>query len=397
MLYNQPGDKRVKGRVDAVDNKGVWDVFEVMARGVVWFDDDGVYGGLQLGVVKLDSLRLKKPKISKRKHSTVHSKRKDTLRFYRKQLGFKKPSTVLLGGPVLYFITDNKLSTKDIQEVLQDDEAKFLTTNCALRELEVFYQKFQRSAKMLETIKLAQTLDVAPCMHKSEINAEECLRSVVGIKNPRKMFVAVVANWPLKQKDPTVPIIIADNCSFCLKQLSSSEQRLAKKMNRDLDISPSFERLQSRIKFFGCVGKIAVDEGGNGQFKVISELLRPLEVPYEKVREDVVIQLRSYPKLYQNFVDLDGPEADVHLAYSEYVNSMSRDGAWGDECTLQAAADFFQVMFVVITSLEGVLVKEFRPYGMEEDEYPEKGLFLSCLYENDEKHYNILHRTSYHC
>lgn len=346
-----------------------------------------------------DSLGLKKPKISKRKHSMAQSKPKDTLRFYRKRLGFKKPSTVLLIGPVLAFITLNKISIKDILEVLKDDMAKLITTNCVLREMEVFYQ-ISDSAHILESIKLAQTLDVAPCMHREAINSEQCIRSVVGMNNSSKMFVAVVADcsWPLVQ-DPTIPIIIADNCTFGLKQLSSREQRLAIEKatitDEDLNVSPSFQRLQSRIKLFGCVGKIAVDEGGNGQFKAISELLRPLVVPYEKVRENVVNQLLSYPNLYQDLVDFEGPVADVHLAYLEYVNRVSQDGEWGDEYTMQAAADFFQVMFVVITSLEGCLVKEFWPYGMDlVNGYPEKALFLSCLDENDEKHYNILHRKS---
>nr|GEX45875.1 OTU domain-containing protein-like [Tanacetum cinerariifolium] len=120
-------------------------------------------------------------------------------------------------------------------------------------------------------------------------------------------------------------------------------------------------------------------------------------------------QLLSYPKLYLDFVE---PEDDVHLAYSEYVNSVSRDGERGDEYTMQAAADFFQVMFVVITSLEGCVVNEILPYGMVNVD-PEKDIFktlfsflnaitvfsvailyLSCLYLNDEKHYNILHRKS---
>ncbi|PWA50480.1 exostosin-like protein [Artemisia annua] len=354
-----------------------------------------------------DLLGLKKPKISKRKHSTTRSKPKDTLRFYRKRLGFKKPSKVLVDGSVLFFLTINKLSLKDVKEVLKDDKAKVFTTHCVLREMEYFYQKYPASSQMFESIERAKALDVLPCMHQKEISAEQCIRSFVGITNSRKLFVAVIADcsWPLVLKDPTIPIIIADKGMFGLKQLSNREQRLAKKWyadypiekatitNKDLNKSPNFRRLRSRIKFYGCVGKIAVDEGGNGQFKAISELLRPLVVPYEKVRENVVNQLLSFPKLYQGFVDLEDPEADVHLAYLEYVNSVSRDGEWGDEYTMQAAADFFQVMFVVITSLEGCAVNEFLPYDMVNVD-PEKVLYLSCLYENDEKHYNILHRKS---
>ncbi|GKC37570.1 F-box/kelch-repeat protein-like protein [Tanacetum coccineum] len=331
-----------------------------------------------------DLFGLKERKISKRKRSTAKTKPKDTLKFYRKRLGFKKPSTVLVDGSVLYFITVNKLSFKDIKEVLKDDRAQFVTTNCVLREMEVLYHKYSGSAQLLKSIEEAKTLDVVPCMHQKEVSAEQCIRSVVWIKSSCKMFVAVVAScsWPLVHKDPTIPIIIADNGTFDLKQLSSHEQRLAKKWcadypiekatikNKDLNISPNFRRLRSRIKFYGCVGKIAVDKGGNGQFKLL-----------------------SYPKLYLDFVEPEGPEDDVHLAYLEYVNSVSRDGERGDEYTMQAAADFFQVMFVVITSLEGCAVNEFLPYGMVNVD-PEKVLYLSCLYLNDEKHYNILHRKS---
>ena len=59
-------------------------------------------------------------------------------------------------------------------------------------------------------------------MHREAIRAEQCIRSVVGIKNSSNMFVAVLDNCsgPLVQ-DPIIPIIIADNCTFGLKQLLS--------------------------------------------------------------------------------------------------------------------------------------------------------------------------------
>ncbi|GKC31132.1 RNA-directed DNA polymerase, eukaryota, partial [Tanacetum coccineum] len=193
------------------------------------------------GVVRYEIrglFRLKERKISKRKCSTAKTKPKDTLKFYRKRLGFKRPSRVLVDGPVLYFITVNKLSLKDIKEVLNDDQAQFVTTNCVLREMEVFYHKYSGSAQMLKSIEVAKAFDVVPCMHQKEVSAEQCIRSVVGIKNSCKMFVAVVANcsWPLLHKDPTIPIIIADNKTFGLKQLSSREQRLAKKWCADYPI-----------------------------------------------------------------------------------------------------------------------------------------------------------------
>ncbi|GKD94363.1 kinase APK1A, chloroplast precursor, partial [Tanacetum coccineum] len=258
----------------------------------------------------------------------------------------------MVDGPVLYFITVNKLSLKDIKEVLNDDQAQFVTTNCVLREMEVFYHKYSGSAQMLKSIEVAKAFDVVPCMHQKEVSAEQCIRSVVGIKNSCKMFVAVVANcsWPLLHKDPTIPIIIADNKTFGLKQLSSREQRLAKKWCADYPIekpaimeddsplpydhpeSPEYKRLMARIEFYHFA---------QIKCRALSEQLTHSQWKYKQVRAALVEQMRSNQTLYeekvQQFLDSD-PEFEYET-YSDYVDRKSEDKECGDSVMMQAAAD----------------------------------------------------------
>ncbi|PWA63638.1 high mobility group B protein 14 [Artemisia annua] len=350
-------------------------------------------------------LRLKKEILNKvTKRSRIKKpKTRDTLKFYRNQLGFEKPSTVLIDGSVLFYLTSRGLTIEAIRNLIDDSDAKPITTECVLREMEYFSERYSKSVSDLHrSIGLANMLDVESCMHEKEVNAEKCIRSFVGINNTRKIFVATTVNdyWPLVNKNPMIPIITVDNGSLVLKQRSNKEQnRTIKKWcveypiqqpdgitKKDLKKSPSYKRLKGRKKFYGYAGKIALGDG-NGQVRAISEQLGAMEWPYQKVRECLVKQLLLHPELYQDHVSPPA-NADADLTYLEYIKITSRDGEWGDEYTLQVAADFFEVIIVVLTSDEQVAVNDYFPHGVDDHK---QVLFLSCL---DEKYYNSMRPKS---
>ena len=65
-----------------------------------------------------------------------------------------------------------------------------------------------------------------------------------------------------------------------------------------------------------------------------------------------LFQLKTCPKIYREFVEMDSSKKranDLPKDYSEYVKNMSKNGVWGDNVTLQAAAD--TVNFFIIISL----------------------------------------------
>lgn len=76
------------------------------------------------------------------------------------------------------------------------------------------------------------------------------------------------------------------------------------------------------------------------QFRSLSDQIYGTSDYHDVVREEIVHQLKSKPELYANFVP---------MAYGDYLKKMSRNGGWGDNCTLQAAAD--SVRSLIIPSL----------------------------------------------
>ena len=84
-------------------------------------------------------------------------------------------------------------------------------------------------------------------------------------------------------------------------------------------------------------------EDGNCQFSVICESLRSVGIDRsdETTREEIVEYLENHPQL-QNFTT---------VAWPTYIKTMAQDGTYGDHLTLQAAADFYNVEFIVISSL----------------------------------------------
>lgn len=70
----------------------------------------------------------------------------------------------------------------------------------------------------------------------------------------------------------------------------------------------------------------------------------------------------------------------------EYLNRMSNDGTYGDQITLQAAAEIFNIQIVIISSLnEGTTL--IRPDGGQEFDQSEPFVVLGHLAEGDGEHY----------
>ena len=84
--------------------------------------------------------------------------------------------------------------------------------------------------------------------------------------------------------------------------------------------------------------------------------------------------LRAESEHYSVFVPED---------WGAYVSEMSRDSAWGDHITLQAAADASQVGMCVISSYKDNFVIEIVPRC--------DGAGESCGYRSGPVHYNSVY------
>ncbi|XP_044473071.1 OVARIAN TUMOR DOMAIN-containing deubiquitinating enzyme 12-like isoform X3 [Mangifera indica] len=89
------------------------------------------------------------------------------------------------------------------------------------------------------------------------------------------------------------------------------------------------ERLLSRLRSNGFV-ELKVQGDGNCQFCALSDQLYNTPEHHKYVRRQVVNQLKSHQEIYEGYVPME---------YGEYLKKMSKSGEWGDNITLQAAAD----------------------------------------------------------
>ena len=115
--------------------------------------------------------------------------------------------------------------------------------------------------------------------------------------------------------------------------------------------SKDHDRLDNRLAAYGLKEK-KVRGDGNCQFRALADQLFGDQERHAECRAVVMNQLRAESEHYAVFVPED---------WGAYVSEMSRDSAWGDHITLQAAADAYGVGMCVISSYKDNFVIEISP------------------------------------
>ncbi|XP_022746001.1 OTU domain-containing protein DDB_G0284757-like isoform X2 [Durio zibethinus] len=134
------------------------------------------------------------------------------------------------------------------------------------------------------------------------------------------------------------------------------------------------QRLLDRLQLYG-LAEYKVQGDGNCQFRSLSDQLYRSQDHHKFVRQQVVSQIKSNPKMYEGYVP---------MAYGDYLKKMSKNGEWGDHVTLQAAADSYGVKIFVLTSFKDTSYIEILPHTQKS----ERIIFLSFWAE---VHYNSIY------
>eukprot|EP01063_Lacrimia_lanifica_P017552 TRINITY_DN2460_c0_g1_i2.p1 TRINITY_DN2460_c0_g1~~TRINITY_DN2460_c0_g1_i2.p1 ORF type:complete len:595 (+),score=75.64 TRINITY_DN2460_c0_g1_i2:73-1857(+) len=151
--------------------------------------------------------------------------------------------------------------------------------------------------------------------------------------------------------------------------------------------------LEANLRRFGFE-EHTVKGDGNCQFRSLAWHMYNDEEQHEKVRADVISQLKWRRELYEPFVD--------GCTYDEYLSKMAKTSSWGDHVSLQAAADKFCVLLHVVTShasdgstepKRGGTLLRIRPRGPNGDVDPVATYWVSYLEECFLEHYNPISRT----
>jgi len=123
-------------------------------------------------------------------------------------------------------------------------------------------------------------------------------------------------------------------------------------------------RLRRRLKQLGLV-ELEMPSDGNCQFSSIADQLLGTWREGWTVRHHAVQQIITYRELYSRFLPYN---------FEVYCTAMSQN-QWGDNVTLQAAADYFGVQIYLITSLKDNILIKITPREFKSS----KTLWLSYI------------------
>ena len=169
---------------------------------------------------------------------------------------------------------------------------------------------------------------------------------------PRASSVSVPRGQPPPPPGPPPAGVPSQHAHFVA---AAASRELAPK--RILSVpTPTFaskdhDRLDNRLAAYGLKEK-KVRGDGNCQFRALADQLFGDQERHAECRAVVMNQLRAESEHYSVFVPED---------WGAYVSEMSRDSAWGDHITLQAAADAYGVGMCVISSYKDNFVIEIVP------------------------------------
>ena len=103
--------------------------------------------------------------------------------------------------------------------------------------------------------------------------------------------------------------------------------------NEPPHVSPE-QPFRERLRECGMV-ETQIEADGNCQFRALADqLFDGDQERYAECRAAAISQLRSEPDRYREFITED---------WETYVSRMENDREWGDNITLQAAADYYEV------------------------------------------------------
>lgn len=142
-------------------------------------------------------------------------------------------------------------------------------------------------------------------------------------------------------------------------------------------------RLNDRLRGLGRFTIMEMQGDGNCQFRAISMNLYGNQEQHMVVRGKVVNHMLQHRDEFQPFLNED---------WDRYIRDMKKSGTWGDELTLKACCDAYQILISVITSDEQHWFNRYEPQDkLKTYKGSKREMFLTYIAP---VHYNTIRRQS---
>ena len=151
---------------------------------------------------------------------------------------------------------------------------------------------------------------------------------------------------------------LSDSASLAATTAEILRPSTAQRAKSDEGLDVQRRRLRDRLKDFG-LREHEVAGDGNCQFRALAHQLAADVERHGEVRARVARQLALERERYEDFCVID--EASVDADFDGFVRRMAKDAEWGDNVTLQAAADAYGVYVCLVTSYESRGILRVEP------------------------------------
>ncbi|CAH1239392.1 SHOC2 [Branchiostoma lanceolatum] len=165
------------------------------------------------------------------------------------------------------------------------------------------------------------------------------------LKRPQNQKVS--ANPPKKFKRGKDEVARTSGDEFVLLKWLLTEVRV-----KDDAFEDNYSRLASHVSELGLAFRAEVPGDGNCMFHAVSDQVLRTEgrqISHLQLREQAVDHLRRNPR---NARGDHLSDFISNQSWDEYLETMSRDGTWGDHVVLQAMADMLARDVIIVSSVE---------------------------------------------
>ena len=132
---------------------------------------------------------------------------------------------------------------------------------------------------------------------------------------------------------------------------------------------------------------------GNCQFAALSHQVRKLGIlrSPETMRKEIVAYLESNPYDSTGFPLLEHLADNEFASWNDYRNHMARDGSYGDQLTLYAAANLYNIDIQIVSSIGAGGQHVFSPSASNSNSTAT--VYLGHFAENQGEHYVSLEQV----
>lgn len=224
-----------------------------------------------------------------------------------------------------------------------------------------------------QRLKRVDEAEAASCAEGGALRnrAANILQSAAQSGALRQAFVEIAAN-PVEQHGP----ILQQTRLVAASTPSSAPAFPPRAPSREEEIEAGQELLRQRCRFLGLMTMDMLDDG-NCQFRAMAQELYASQEHHGIVRAAVVDYLGRNADKYAAFFEAG--------TWEDYLRTMAALRTWGDELTLRAAAEVFNIRIHVISSTETNWYIVYEPEkGLQDDA---RNLFITYV---SPIHYNTV-------